>query len=122
MTFASALHLFQCSSGLKPGLLTTLPCSSLLHHCFPLPLYCSPQGEQSHEPLMRGFRFFSAERRLELMNKSSEWHVITGRRERDGTEGWRWWSTNLKLFVWKICEMSDSTLEFSFFPGEGLCG
>lgn len=56
----------------------------LLRCCFPPALPSSPWREQSHEPLMRGFRFASTQPRLELMNKSNEWHVIIGQRERDG--------------------------------------
>lgn len=55
-----------------------------LRCCFPPALPSSPWREQSHEPLMRGFRFASTQPRLELMNKSNEWHVIIGQRERDG--------------------------------------
>lgn len=62
------------------------PVSPLPSLCsyFPLEPQSSPRSEQSHEPLMRGFRFASTQPRLELMNKSNEWRVIIGQRERDG--------------------------------------
>lgn len=56
----------------------------LLCSYFPLELQNAPWREQSHEPLMRGFRFASTQPRLELMNKSNEWRVIIGQSERDG--------------------------------------
>lgn len=43
----------------------------------------SPWREQSHEPLMIGFLFTSAQPRLQLMNKSNEWHVIIEQGMRD---------------------------------------
>lgn len=44
----------------------------------------SPWREQSHEPLMIGFLFASAQLRLQLMNKSNEWHVIIEQGVKDG--------------------------------------
>lgn len=55
-----------------------------LSHCsFAVFHPSSPWREQSHEPLMIGFLFATAQPRLQLMNKSNEWHVITEQGVRD---------------------------------------
>lgn len=65
---------------------------------------------------MRGFRFASTQPRLELMNKSNEWHVIIGQREWDGqrvgASGRKTWN----YLSGKICKLSGSsyTLCFSY--------
>lgn len=56
----------------------------LSHHSSAVFHPSSPWREQSHEPLMTGFLFASAQPRLQLMNKSNEWHVIIEQGVRDG--------------------------------------
>lgn len=61
------------------------PHQFLLPSCYTAVFYqSSPWREQSHEPLMRGFPLASTQPRLELMNKSNEWHVIIDQRMWDG--------------------------------------
>lgn len=65
---------------------------------------------------MRGFRFASTQPRLELMNKSNEWHVIIGQRERDGQRVGAGGRKTWNYLSGKICKLSRSsyTLCFSY--------
>ena len=59
-------------------------CQFLLSHRSSAVFHPSlPQREQSLEPLMIGFLFAPAQSRLQLMNKSNEWHVIIDQGVRD---------------------------------------
>lgn len=79
------------------------------------PLWNSPWREQSHEPLMRGFRFASTQPRLELMNKSNEWHVIIGQREWDGQRVGASGRETWNYLSGKICKLSGEQFHFVFF-------
>lgn len=87
----------------------------------PLPLWSSPWREHSHEPLMRGFRFASTQPRLELMNKSNEWHVIIGQRERDGQRVGASGRETWNYLSGKICKLSGEQFHFVFFLPRVRC-
>lgn len=78
--FPAASHHQEVQSGYKKGKKRNLPASFLS----PTLIFHLPWREQRYEPLIRGFRFASTQPRVDLMNKSNEWHIIIGQGGRDG--------------------------------------